>query len=154
MSKDILSVDPGACTGWAYWRGGRLVAAGVCAPEAFRQVVPPEAFVTSKLGIIELPQVYQKSKAPPKDIVRLAVRVGILTEKMLAGGIPSVRELLPTTWKGQTPKEIHHGRIYASLSPGEQAVIQAAGRGIAPSLRNNMLDAIGLGLYEITGRKL
>lgn len=150
----MLSVDPGACAGWAYWRGDKLVACGVSSPEAFRQVVPPEAFVTSKLGVIELPMVYKVSKAPPKDIVRLAVRVGILTEKMLAGGIPEVIELCPTTWKGQAPKEIHHARIFAKLSPAEQEVVRACGKGVAPSLRNNMLDAVGLGLYKVMGKKL
>lgn len=150
----MLSVDPGSCTGWAYWRSNKLVKCGVCSPESFRQVVPPEAFVTSKLGVIELPMVYQRSKAPPKDIVRLAVRVGILTEKMLAGGIPSVVELCPTTWKGQVPKDIHHARLFAALSASEQEVVRACGAGIAPSLRNNMLDAVGLGHFQITKKKL
>ena len=150
----LLSVDPGGCTGWAYWRSNRLVSCGVCAPEAFREIVPPEAFATSKVGVIELPMVYQRSKAPPKDIIRLAVRVGIITEKMLAGGIPEVIELCPTTWKGQVPKQIHHARIFAKLSPAEQEVVRKCGQGIAPSLRNNMLDAVGLGLYKVMGKKL
>ena len=150
----MLSVDPGACTGWAYWRSNKLVSCGVSSPEAFRQVVPPEAFNTSKLGVIELPQVYKVSKAPPKDIIRLAVRVGILTEKMLAGGIPEVIELCPTTWKGQTPKEIHHARIFNALSGAEQEVVRVCGKAIAPSLRNNMLDAVGLGLYKVLGKKI
>lgn len=150
----VISVDPGACTGWAYWRSNKLVSCGVCSPEDFKRIVPPEAFITSKVGIIELPQVYKVSKAPPKDIVRLAVRVGILTEKMLAGGIPEVIELCPTTWKGQVPKEVHHARLFAKLSPAEQEVVRKCGQGIAPSLRNNMLDAVGLGLYRVMGKKI
>jgi hypothetical protein len=53
----------------------------------------------------------------------------------------------PRTWKGQIPKDIHHARIYASLSSVEQATVDRGLKGVRPKLREDAMDAIGIGLY-------
>ncbi len=138
----ILAIDPGADAGWSLFAGKILVGCGLGAPPA------------GDIGrvVIERPMIYPgaRQKARPADIIKLAVRAGE------AGGVygrahglePEYVE--PAKWKGGSiDKNIHHPRIWAKLSPDEQAIVSNAARGIAPSKRHNVLDAIGIGLYAV-----
>ncbi len=53
----------------------------------------------------------------------------------------------PAQWKGAVPKEVHQPRILAALTAAEQGVLDAAK--VAPTLKNNVVDAIGLGLWAV-----
>jgi hypothetical protein len=50
----------------------------------------------------------------------------------------------PREWKGQVPKDVHHARLVKTLTPDELAMVEASA---PPSLRHNVLDAVGIGRY-------
>jgi hypothetical protein len=103
----------------------------------------------AKQGIIEIPQ-YRGAgqKAPVDDIIKLAYRAGH------AAGVLGVKlgvtfeTCTPSEWKGSVPKKIHNARVIAALSEESLRVYRACTDDIAPSLRNNVTDAIGLGLWH------
>jgi len=96
--------------------------------------------------VIEIPQVYRvgKSKGDPNDLIKVAVQAGQWIERAKLYGA-SVYRHLPQEWKGQVPKNVHHERILAALSPAESARIPKLPKADA----HNMLDAIGLGLFHL-----
>jgi hypothetical protein len=142
--RSVLTIDPGADAGWAWFDNGTLAGCGLGAP----------AQPNADRVIIERPMIYPggRQKARPADVIKLATRAGE------AGGLyarsrgvePEYVE--PHAWKGSVDKNIHHARIWAKLSTDEQAIVSTAARGVAPSKRHNILDAIGIGLWAI-GRR-
>jgi hypothetical protein len=142
-----LAIDPGISTGWALFNdGGELL---LCAqsppPVAYHQGNPTRV-------VIERPQVYQgrKSKADPNDIVTLALGAGKYWERFEARGA-AVEMVLPSEWKGQLDKPVCHERMWAFLSPREQAIVHRGGLGVAPKKREDMLDAVALGKWRYGG---
>lgn len=142
----LLAIDPGADSGWArFGDDGALVACGL-------NDGAMDAGITRIY--IERPMIYPggRQQARPRDIITLALRAGDWAG-WLRGFVGVQAEYVePAEWKGQVRKDIHHARIWARLSPAEQAIAADAAKGIAPSKRHNMLDAIGIGLHAI-GRK-
>lgn len=138
----FLAIDPGRDTGWAFFGNIRLTSCGLGLPWHH---VPGSDFV-----IIELPQVYRaaQSKGDPNDLIKVAVQVGEHKRHYEQRGA-QVRLVLPADWKGQVPKDIHHARIWSKLDAKEQEIVNEAGKGIAPSKRHNMLDAVALGLFGL-----
>lgn len=135
---DVTAIDPGVQQGWARFSGGCMYACGLGEPPALIGEV-----------VIELPE-YRPSqrdrRVDPNDLITLAVRVGKLAARAEARGL--VVELVrPTRWKGSVPKRIHHQRIGRALTVEEHAVLN--GVRVADSLRHNVLDAIGIGLWKI-----
>jgi len=94
--------------------------------------------------ILEVPQVYAqgKWKGDPADLIELAGVDGAVAQALHPR---AVYGYLPREWKGQTPKPIHNARVEATLTPAELAVMDAC----PASLRHNMLDAVGLGLFQL-----
>lgn len=144
----FCAVDPGNVSGYAYADSGRrLISCGITSIEEF---TPPAH--TLECSIVECPVIYPNSKAPPADILKLTVDVGRYFERLTSvGAFP--RLVTPHAWKGTLPKSVHHARVWAALTAEEQAIVSVAGKGMAPGLRHNMLDAIGLLLFLID-RKL
>jgi len=141
----LLSIDPGNHTGWVDWDISKadkrfaIVAAGLGQP-------PPLSGVSDYEVIIERPEVYPRSKVPPNDIVKLAFTAGKLVGKYTC----PVIDVLPRTWKGQVDKEAHNRQVMTELLrrlPASHARLSAILAGIAPSYRNNVIDAAGLGLW-------
>lgn len=58
------------------------------------------------------------------------------------GGRP-IRYATPSKWKGQVPKDIHHERILAVLTPSEIRLVNLLSRD------RDALDAVGMGLWEL-----
>ncbi len=137
----LLAIDPGADTGWARFDEKRLTACGLGVPLA----------AETRRVLIERPMIYPggRQKARPADVIKLAVRAGEMGGQYArtAGIEPEYIE--PHTWKGSVSKDIHHARIWAKLTPAEQAIVSDAARGVAPSKRHNILDAVGIGLFGI-----
>lgn len=137
-----VSIDPGNVSGWALWERGALVACGLGDPrESEKHRIHEVDHVW-----IEWPVIYPRSRANPNDIKKLAGEAGRWA------GIYSVfvvetHFVEPAEWKGQTPKEKHHPRIWARLTSTEQGIVDKACRGVAPSKRHNVLDAVGIGLW-------
>jgi hypothetical protein len=137
MSSNVLtSIDPGVHQGWARFSGGMLYACGLGETPFVGDVY------------IELPQVYarQKKRADPNDLITLAVRIGQLKERAERKSL-TVRLIKPAEWKGQTPKEIHNRRVLAAMQPSEVEVFKELK--VAQSLKHNVLDAIGIGLWAL-----
>lgn len=97
---------------------------------------------------IELPQVYHdKIETDQNDLIDLAAVVGATCARF-----PEAEHVvyLPAEWKGQTPKEIVHARMWKRLTPDEVAVVPRAVRGKRQaSLLHNMYDGISIGLVDL-----
>lgn len=144
----ILGIDPGVSTGWSLWTAkGEFAGAGASGGDF------PLVGVTH--AAIERPQIYRasQSKGDPNDIVTLAIQVGQYKERLEARGV-KVTLVLPTTWKGQLKKEIHHARILGSLPEVEKVRVVKSLETVAKSHRHDTLDAIGLGLWLIRSGKV
>ncbi len=146
----FLAVDPSTrATGWALFVVGRLNACGLIrASDSLEMIAAvgrelPAGFT----GIIELPQIYRQrqQKGDPNDLIHVAAVAGACAAKCKAS-----RFILPRTWKGTVPKSIDNARTLKALTAQESAVLQ--GVEIPAFLVDNVLDAIGLGLWE-TKRK-
>jgi hypothetical protein len=147
-----VTIDPGLATGWALWTSGAtttLIACGLGDPRSTpKHVVTPRHENDDVVHDvwIESPRIYPRGHADPQDIIVLARGAGEW------GGIYSVlattvHYVEPAQWKGQVPKAIHHARVWAELRAVEKDIVDAASRGIAPSKRHNILDAVAMGLW-------
>lgn len=142
----ILAIDPGVHRhAWALIGKGLLdCGIGERFPRDINRVV------------IEMPRIYPKarSKVPPNDIVDLAYAAGVAVGGIIAGD-PNVKVqvVTPREWKGTIPKTkkwdryIIHKRIAQWLTPPERIVYVKALEQVAPSLRHNIVDAVGIGLW-------
>jgi hypothetical protein len=138
----LLAIDPGQATGWALLDlAGRLLHCGLNNP--------PDALPTASRVVVERPRIYPGGRTKnPNDVLSVAINAGEWAGRYQARGFKT-EYVEPQRWKGSVPKEIHHPRIFAKLLPSEQVVVADAGKGIAPSKRHNMLDAIGIGLWAV-----
>lgn len=102
--------------------------------------------------IVELPQVYRKSKGDPNDLLSLAAIVGALTVSMSPSFAEAYR---PARWKGQVPKDIMIRRIKELIKPEEWEVIRLPEwthklkQDKEHRLAHNVYDAIGIGMYHV-----
>lgn len=70
---------------------------------------------------------------------------------LLAGRINprELRFVTPHEWKGTTPKEICEARALAKLREKERQLLWAYLADVPPSLRHNLWDALGIGLFAL-----
>lgn len=96
-------------------------------------------------SVIEYPEIYPQRfwRGPPNTIRDLAaVAFGIA---VAIDATPRPQLILPKTWKGQVPKEIHNARTLERAGIAEKDLIKMAG---APKTKiHNVLDAIGLAIW-------
>jgi hypothetical protein len=148
----LISIDPGNDTGWAIWRAGALVDAGVGDPRqsVHHRLTSPEGQKLDTVDEvwIESQVVYPRSKVPPNDLIKLAQSAGRWAGRYDALGVEAYF-VEPARWKGQVPKEIHQQRIVNDLTTFELAISVRATKSIALAKRHNMLDAIGIGLWAL-----
>lgn len=140
----LVSIDPGKwASGYAIWIDAVLVACGLAKTQNDILKHWQPGGVCYGRGwpvrvLLELPQVYgrKQQKGDPNDLVYVSAAGAHL------GGAVRPAELkvvLPRQWKGTTPKPIHNERTLRALTTTE--------RRLAPK-NHNVLDAIGLGLWE------
>lgn len=158
MIPTLLAIDPGlrGC-GLAYFVEAELVHANYYlnpvrkggGPEAWFGLGESIFFDFKERGfrvdhyVVEVPQVYRNfTRGDPNDLVEIAA-VGAAIGATFP--IKKAVGYRPREWKGQIKKEIHHPRILGQLSPAEQANIHEHRK----TLRHNVIDAIGLGLYYL-----
>lgn len=159
---NLQTIDPGVvCCGWAWWEDSLLLACGLSRTKSrtIEKRVQDHYFQWGDLDsldliVIEKPEVYQQRfwKGDPRDLIDLAMVVGgiIKTAKC------QVKTVYPKDWKGQVPKPVTDRRVLQKLSKEEKKILKhpiAFGEPntVPPSLRHNMIDAIGIGL-KILGR--
>lgn len=140
----LLAIDPGIDVGWALFNNElRLTGCGLGTPTPCQ---PDEV-------LIECPRLRPVGERNPNAILTLARTAGEWGGRFWGTGL--VRYLTPNEWKGSTPKDISHARIWSKLDDKEKGIVDAAfkahpGRaGMAPSKRHNVLDALGLGLFGV-----
>lgn len=99
---------------------------------------------------IEKPQVYQTKhqKGDQKDIINLAMTVGMVAGKFYEENGVVATYWLPSEWKGQAPKTVTKLRVEETLSVVEKNRITWP----SIALRHNVSDAIHLGLVKVVGR--
>lgn len=150
----LVSLDPGlrGC-GLAYWNKHGALLAALYVRNPRKTSTGPEAWMGYASGhipdtdpehfISEVPQVYRAgaSKGDPDDLIQLAGVVGVFSALFSATTYTGVK---PREWKGQVPKDVHHARLVKTLTPEELAMVEASA---PPSLRHNVLDAVGIGRY-------
>jgi hypothetical protein len=106
-------------------------------------------------AVFEWPRAYQphKQSGDQNDLLHLpAVDVGIAA--MLGAHVELV-SVFPDVWKGgQVDKEMMAPRIWARLSPVEQARVERTPRegglhlpGVEGGIRHDTLDSVGIGLW-------
>ncbi len=135
----LLTIDPGAHTGWALFRGTSLQACGLTTPAKWSNMPGPPCDV-----LIEEPTLYRHGKARPADVMALQLKVGQLKGWLESVGC-KVELVQPRTWKHSVPKPIHHARISKALTDAERRLAEGA--------RGDTWDAIGLGLWKLKRMK-
>ncbi len=137
----LLSIDPGARTGWAFFSGVGmpLVNCGLVQPALWGDLVAVYGRLCLDV-LIEEPTIYPHSKARPADVMALQLKVGQLKGRFETVGC-KVELVQPRTWKRGVSKPIHNRRTLKALSAIE--------RKLAEGMRHDVLDAIGLGLWKL-----
>ncbi len=144
----LVSIDPGVNTGWARFVHGALSTCGLGVPP-----IGGPGFPSATDVVIEKPQIYvgRKQKVDPNDLITLAILVGKYAERAKDSRVELV---LPSKWKGQVPKPkrgepyIMEVRVMAVLTDEErERVERVARRPRAQGLNDNIVDAVGVGLW-------
>lgn len=157
----LITIDPGAKTGWAFFIDGRLRGCGTwpIARMMREWCAPPQG----ALVLLEHPVLYpndgnkKKANVPDNDVVRLGVRTGELGGRFFTGGAEIEYEY-PRSWKGNIGKPapgkqyIIEKRVMRVLDDEESKLIYSTMSARAKSPNDNMIDAVGLGLWKL-GRK-
>ena len=151
----IIAIDPGACNGYALFFSGALVFAGVFKGEDIEEL-PTHCFLSFSGGlvydtvVIEIPVIYpQDSKTDPNNLITLALRAGSIAGRFRHAN-RKVEYVKPGTWKGQTPKDINHRRTMGKLTDEEKECMPK----LPKTKAHNMLDAIGIGLWWLTKKRI
>ena len=148
----ILAFDPGVHhVGWASLEEGRLMRCGLVreSKDTPLYVALGARFDDRDLAgvevVIERPQIYKQAqwKGDPNDLIDLAMVAGVLGYLCRRGAVACVR---PHAWKGSAKKTAVHAWIRKRLDAEELAIVDAVD--VPPSLRHNVLDAIGIGLWK------
>jgi len=109
--------------------------------------LPPD-FTNIERFVFEMPQVYITTrvkfgpKVDPDDLMQL---VGVNGAVVARVGAWTHKKYQPRQWKPKLKKETHGPMILAALSEEERGRIKPC----AKSLRHNVLDGIGLGLFDL-----
>lgn len=145
--RSLLSIDPGKThCGMAVFTDGLLFRALLVKTENISFVIGNQIF---DVVVVEKPQVYKSLEVDSRDLVDLAIVAGEIGGVCRRLGAEVVYHL-PSTWKKGVPKEIHGPRIRRALEErGEWDRVEVPR---AKSLLHNVIDAAGLGLFEI-GRR-
>lgn len=138
MIASLLTIDPGAKTGYAVFYDGKLALAGVFEPGDIAKNVTTDF----DLVVIENPTIYPHSRVKPDSILKLARVVGRYEQYF-----SKCRQqlVLPREWKGTIDGDIMCNRIKAAMNTQESLVLLAYKGGYA----HNAVDAIGLGKWAL-----
>jgi hypothetical protein len=142
VTDTLVAIDPGVrrC-GISLWEEGKLRNAWLTKERDTWSEVAGDVGAWTGKAVIEFPQFYSRralGKGDPNDLLNLAAVVGAITTHYLYPVIVRPRE-----WKGQAPKDVTEARVRKELSKVEMARVDLP----AKSLRHNVFDAIGIGLW-------
>ena len=171
----LIAIDPGyarrgqGCA-VALFEEGLLCALGFARPDT----VPLRDFAPRAASEVvwECPQVDARTRSATPHVVQLAAVGGTLAGMYAGACACRAVAIPPTTWKGATPKPVHHARMWRALCSAEQTMLggaetrerieQAARSGALDRWgkpgasyypvtwdTHNLLDAVGLGLWRL-----
>lgn len=143
---DLLTIDPGETSGWAWFHQRVLVRAGY---GPFENVIAdrPLAHNPRLRVVIEKPQWRPHEREKDfNDIIALSIMTGEYRRAYILQGC-DVELVWPVTWKGSIPKDAHHPLIMKRLHESEIAEIPLRPRTKKPD--PNCMDAIGIGCWKL-----
>jgi len=145
-----LSIDPGTKEmGWALWEDNELQICGLARGTNWvESVLALPRFTIEKLTI-EDQQIYRHSPVNAHSLLAVARVVGAVVAHY---GFPKFVLVPPAQWKGQLPKDVCGRRTLSKLT--EQELHQVEVAPCPASLRHNLMDAVGIGLWANGRRKL
>lgn len=91
---------------------------------------------------VEVMQVYKGNYKNPNDLIQVAACGAAIGAAL---PIKEAHGYYPREWKGNVPKAIHNERTMNRISEAEKKVIQRT----PGYLMNNVIDAIGIGLFHL-----
>ncbi len=143
----LVTIDPGKLSsGYAIFIDRELKACGLAkdASDILRHWRLGRSW--PELVVMEYPKIYDRRrwKGDPNDLLSITA-----AGAFLAGALHPMRFKIvqPEEWKGQTPKEIQNARDERVLSPDEVAVLESVP--VAAGKMHNVIDAVGIGLWEL-----
>lgn len=148
----LLAVDPGTTAlGWAWFTDGRLYQCSLLRAkntQEMTQVIKHTFLPSTQELVIERPQLYVfgRAKADPNKVAQVTFIAGVTAGRTSHGKLFLP---YPGEWKGQVPKSIHNERVLEVLEARERAIYDKESKAWPASLRHNILDAIGLGLWHL-----
>jgi hypothetical protein len=146
----LLTIDPGNCTGWAYFEDGILRDSGMILYYGLENMpwYFPHAHDVGTL-VIEKPRIYDRRnwKGDPNDLIRVGIIAGHINGCISNGH--TTKWVYPQEWKGNRPKEVDHRHTKSLLGPVELEILQESCKNMVKSQLHNMLDAIGIGLWYL-----
>ena len=138
-----LSIDPGTKEmGWALWEDNELSMCGLARGKNWIETVQALPKFTLKKLTIEDQQIYRRSPINAHSLLAVARVVGAVIAYY--DFVPSVI-VAPAKWKGQLPKDVCNRRTLAKLTQSELKQFDSAP--CPASLKHNLIDAIGIGLW-------
>ena len=144
-----LTIDPGTkAMGWALWDENKMTLCGLARGKTWTSAVTAMPKLKVDKLIIEDQQIYRTSRIDAHSLLAVARVVGAAVAYY--DFCPHLL-VKPREWKGQLTKEICNQRTLARLTEEERSLISAAL--CPPSLKHNVLDAIGIGLWAIRKRR-
>lgn len=149
---EFIAIDPGLAkvggSGWAKFRCGRLVAAGVVqnhktwltVPQRVRGQFTEFSYIAGAVLTVceSMVQRYgpMAAKVPPQDLIDLNLLAGALGDCWVSA----------TEWKGGVKREIEQARTLHALSPEERAVFDEAIAATTKGTQKEIYSAVGIGL--------
>jgi len=148
----IVCIDPGTqCAGFATFSESDkgMLSCGVFRGKDWMDTAGrvPDFGQVAKL-VIEDPRVYPITNVDPNNLMTLAKAVGAIVANVKA---LHTKLVTPSRWKKSVPKKIHQKRILRAMSQSETQLLENC---LCPkSLQHNVVDAIGIGLWELRRMK-
>lgn len=151
----LIAIDPGKLSiAWAMFDEDELRRCGLMRAKTIADLAAEAnlalGFAMADRAVVEVPQIYaqRKHKGGQNDLIDVAVTAGIAVATLkLCHDVKLVR---PRAWKGNRPKDVDNRLTLARLSVVERAVLDRID--VPKSLRHNVIDAIGIGLWAL-GRR-
>lgn len=150
---DLVSIDPGLrAAGWAHFDDKRLVACGCSfadvgnGPRQWRAMANELRTVSGcETLVIERMEPRTSMSAAFDALVELTIISGMLADSH-EGELVFLR---PSIWTGKFDKTVNHHRIRKRLTQAEEDLVDAVLVGIPPDNHKEVLDAVGIGLYQV-----
>lgn len=146
--RGVIGIDPGAVTGWSSFWEAELISAGTIKRGKLEELPVPE--MLPGVIVIEKPVVYPTGlgKGDPNELIDLALWAGEIAGwlRARAPGVDIVF-VAPRRWKGTVPKHISNERTLDALEGSERLKLPRRPR--AKDFDHNMLDAVGIGLWQL-----